>query len=111
MNDPNNFGANLKVLKEESQLSLSQFSEVLQLPKSTLQSVMEGGQTSLDTACRISNALGIPLSVLTNGSLSPKKATVLRGVLSGLQWYKELPLSEQEVFAHNFAQLLEVLQK
>ena len=60
MNDPNNFGTNLNVLRQERQMTMTEFSNHLQIPKSTLQSVMYNGQTSLDTACRISDALNIP---------------------------------------------------
>ena len=57
MNNPNHFRENLQVIKEESGLSLTKFSERLEMPRSTIQSVMDDGHTSLDTACRIANAL------------------------------------------------------
>lgn len=57
MNHPNHFRNNLQVLKEERGLSLTRFSQILDMSRSTLQSVMCDGQTTLDTACRIANAL------------------------------------------------------
>ena len=45
MNHPNHFRNNLHVLKKESGLSMTQFSEELELSRSTIQSVMDDGQT------------------------------------------------------------------
>ena len=111
MNDPNNFGANLKVLKKERQMTMTEFSNHLRIPKSTLQSVMENGHTTLDTACRISDALNIPLSVLTNGPLPLEEAQILQSILLCARWYRELEQEERKMAAHSFSVLLEVLQK
>ena len=111
MNDPQNFGYNLRFLKQERQLSLTEFSEVLHIPRSTLQAVLEGGNTSLDTACRIADALQVPLSVLTDGQLLPESAGVLHGILSSLDWYSSLPPEKQKTASFGFALILEVLQK
>lgn len=111
MNKPDNFGANLRALKKEKQLSLTEFSAELQIPRTTLQAVLENGHTTLDTACRIADALDIPLSVLTDGSIPPENTAVLHGILLNLNWYNALSPEMQRTAAYGFSLLLEVLQK
>ena len=62
MSKPDNLGANLRALREAKQLSYTEFSIELGIPRTTLQSVMKSGHTSLDTACKIADALDVPLS-------------------------------------------------
>lgn len=101
----------MKALKEARRLSLTEFSEELRIPRTTLQSVMDGGQTTLDTACRISDAVRIPLSALTDGTLSPERVDILHCWLTCLSWYGELSVEKQELAYHGFSMLLEALQK
>lgn len=111
MNNPRNFGSNLRFLKQGRRLSLTEFSEILQIPRSTLQAVLEDGNTSLDTACRIADALQIPLSALTDGQLLPESADVLQGILLSIDWYSNLSPEKQKTASTGFALLLEVLQR
>ena len=111
MNNPSNFQANLQLMKTRSNLSLTQFSEMAQVPRSTMQSVMKGGQTTLDTACRIANSLGMPLSILTGGILTVEQADMLHGALMLLDLYRELPEEKQAQLRLAVNILLEVFQK
>lgn len=111
MNNPRNFGSNLRFLKQGRQLSLTEFAEILHIPRSTLQAVLEDGNTSLDTACRIADALQIPLSALTDGQLLPESADVLQGILLSLDWYSSLSPEKQKTASTGMALLLEVLQR
>lgn len=90
MNDLRQFGENLNALKESRQLSLTEFSAELHIPRTTLQAVLNGGQTTLDTACRIADASHIPLSVLTNQTASAKCLDVLQCWLTCVDWYSSL---------------------
>ena len=108
MNNPDNFGANLRLLKEERNLSLTEFSKELQIPRTTLQAVLENGQTSLDTACRISDALKIPLSALTDIRLSGEKLEILKGLFLGMEWYSGLAPEQQEIAARSFMEFMGV---
>lgn len=92
MNYPHHFRNNLQALKEERGLSLTGFSQLLDMSRSTLQAVMSDGQTTLDTACRIANALQLPLSTLTGGELLPDKAEVLHSILVVVDWYSNLTI-------------------
>ena len=110
MNHPNNFRNNLLVLKDESGLSLSKFSEKLDLSKSTIQSVMNEGHTTLDTACRIANALQLPLGTLTGGELSQDRITILHSTLIVVNWYCKLPAEKQKNIREAFAVILDELE-
>lgn len=111
MDDTTRFSENLKKIKEVRQLSLMEYSEELQVPKSTLQSILNYGHTTLDTACQIANSLGIPLSTLLGGTLSDEKMKILHGLLLGLDWYSKLSGEDQRKIAEHLHTILEVLQK
>ena len=110
MNNPSNFCSNLRTIKKESRLSLTQFSQKLDIPRSTMQAVLEDGQTTLDTACRISNALKLPLSTLTSEILMEDQAEVLQATLTFLSWYDRLQTERKEKVRLGFSLILEVLQ-
>ena len=111
MYNTSNFKENLNALKKARQCSLTEFSEALNLPTSTLQSILGSGQTSLDTACRISDAVGIPLSVPARDSFPAERFEVLHGFLVQLGWFAELGSTDQRVVADAFSVTLEVLEK
>ncbi len=111
MNNPNNFATNLRALKEARQLSWTEFSMELGIPKTTLQSVMENGQTSLDTACRITEALDIPLSELLQEPCEMKHWSIVSSLLTPFEWYNTLTAEKQEIVKDCVVQLLEVLKK
>lgn len=110
MNHTSNFCSNLRIIKKESKLSLTKFSERLQIPRTTMQSVLNDGQTTLDTACRISNALQLPLSTLTSGLLNQEQADVMKASFIFLNWFDRLSGAEQEKVRLGFTIIMEVLQ-
>lgn len=91
-----NLAENLKNMRKSRGLSLTEFPEELDIPKSTLQSILADGQTSLNTAIRISEKLRIPLDVLTSGMLSAEQVRVMDGLLSGVEWFSQLPPDKQK---------------
>lgn len=111
MNNPSNFSFNLRTIQKESNLSLAQFSRRLSIPKATMQSVMKEGNTSLDTACRISNALDMPLSALTSSTFGHETAHVLHRLLDVFSWYSSLSPQKQETVQVAINMILEVLKK
>lgn len=72
---------------------------------------MYDGQTSLDTACRIANALQLPLSTLTGGELPPEKAEVLHSALILVDWYCDLSSEKQKNIRNAFAVILDEVEK
>ena len=111
MNNPSNFSLNLRTIQKESNLSLEKFSRQLNIPKATMQSVMKEGNTSLDTACKISNALEMPLSALTSSTFRPETAHVLHRLLDVFAWYSTLPAEKQKIVQTAIQTILEVLKK
>lgn len=111
MNDPRQFGANLNALKEVRQLSLTKFSAELHIHRTTLQAVLNGGQTTLDTACRIANASHIPLSVLTDETTSAECLDALQCWLTCMDWYSSLSAEKQKIAYRGIQQLLEAVRK
>ena len=111
MNNTSNFSFNLRAIQKESNLSLEKFSKQLRIPKATMQSVMKEGNTTLDTACKISNALEMPLSALTSSTFHPETARVLHRLLGVFSWYSTLPIHKQERVEAGIRMILEALKK
>lgn len=65
MKNESDFARNLMMICRGRNLSLSEFSEMLEVPKTTLRAVMRGRNISLFTAIRIADKLKMPLSILT----------------------------------------------
>ena len=59
------FAKNLEAIRTYRNQSVGEFSKELGIPKSTLQAVRNSGHTTLDTAIRIADGLGLPLDDLT----------------------------------------------
>lgn len=58
------FAQNLDNIKTRNNKSLTEFAQEIGIAKSTVQSILKDGNTTLDTAIRISTALGISLDDL-----------------------------------------------
>ena len=111
MNHPKHFRNNLQTLRKESGMSMTKFSEQLDMSRSTVQSVLDEGQTTLDTACRIANALRLPLCTMTGGTLSPERVDVLHGLLLMADWYHSLNAESQKNIRGAFSAILDELEK
>lgn len=106
-----NFCENLNALRTARHLSIEEFSKELGIPKSTLQSVLKEGETSLHTAIRISVATGIPLSALLEDPISPAELKALDGYLAFLGWFSGLEPERQRMVADAISVILEALKK
>ena len=106
-----NMAKNLKNMRKARGLSLAEFSKELDIPKSTLQSVLADGQTSLNTAIRISEKLRIPLDVLTSGMLSAEQVRVMDGLLSGVEWFSQLPPDKQKETGEHIYALIRIIEE
>lgn len=111
MDYPDYFRISLHRIKEQEHLSLTQLSQKVQIPRSTMQSVMKGGQTSLDTACRISRALGVPLSFLTGDTQLFEQTAPACGMLCLPDLCRSLSKEDQIRFCAAIITLLEIFQK
>lgn len=111
MNKPELFAKNLEALREINRQSIAEFAQEAGIPKSTLQSVRLSGHTTLDTAIRISDGLGIPLDSLTGDEHLAEKVDTIRHLLRSVDWLRDLPASEQEEIILHFRRILEVIRK
>lgn len=105
------FAKNLEAIREINRRSLGEFSKELGIPKSTLQSVLNSGNTTLDTALRISEGLNLPLDSLTGDSRLAEKLDIVKYLLQGLSWFQTLSAGDQEEIVLHVRKILEVICK
>lgn len=105
------FAKNLETIREINGQSIEEFAEEIGLPKSTLQSIRLSGNTTLDTAMRIADGLGLSLDSLTGDSRVPEQIDLVRHLLKSIAWMRELSAGEQETVAEHFHKILEVVCK
>ena len=111
MNKQSNFAANLKNIQVASGVSLEGFAQRLGIPKSTLQYVLIEGQTSLDTAIRISDSLSLTLDALLNEAFTPQKLTLMSNSLAALDWFYRLSAENQRMFSEHLSALLRIIEE
>lgn len=109
MRKPSNFALNLKKL--QGCLSLAEFSRELSIPKSTLQSILKDGNTTLDTALRIANSIETPLDVLTSTTLTPKQFERGNCFLTLLNWYHDLSAEKRQQIQTHLTALLCIIDE
>ena len=73
MEKSNFLSENLKAYQMAHSKSLLEFSEELGIPKSTIQSIISDGNTTLDTLIRMAKALDASLDELVFGDLPAKQ--------------------------------------
>ncbi len=110
MNHPTHFARSLKQIQRKKDLSLTGFADQLQIAKSTLQSILKYGQTTLETACNISNRLQVPLSLLVDDAYPQQEFAFVAELLRGLDWYNNLSAAPQERIILLVTQLLEEIR-
>ena len=109
--NPNYFASNLNLIREFHGWSMSRFAKEVCVPKSTLQTVLATGQSSLDTALRIARHLGIPLDILTNIPLSSQNIEVAYSVFHTFGWYSQLTNEGQREAATCFQSIFRLIQE
>ncbi len=110
MSSPIIFRDSLIRIKKERNLSLTNFSKETCVARSTLQAILRDGNTTLDTACRISNSLNMPLSSLIDEPSSNYINEYLNHLLNLLDWYTDLPASQQELIQNAVTVILDILR-
>lgn len=106
-----NFANNLKAIRKFNNFSLTEFSKELGIPKSTLQSILEEGNTSLHTALCIAEHLEVPLSSLTGEIIPEKSLDSILSLMNCLEWFDDLPSEKQKDVTTHIRAIMEVLQK
>lgn len=111
MADTNLLAKNLKRYQQLRGLTISEFARELDISKSTLRSILKHGNTTIDTATRISHSLNISLDTLIRDETFPEKIFILNHMQKALAWFAGLPAEKQEEVSSLLAQVWEVLEK
>jgi len=112
MSKKETFVQNLTALCNFRNQSLSEFSKELDIPISTLKYVMSEGNTTLDTAIHISEALNLPLDSLLSDTSITEKLGIVHWTLQTVEWYGQLSEAKQRETISLVEQIIQiVLQK
>ena len=99
----------LRAMYESREGSLQEFADELNIPRSTLQSVLAEGNTTMETLMRISESTGIPPDLLLADDSLPGKLGVARWLLRGLNRFDALEAPKQQKLADHINGILEVV--
>lgn len=110
MDKHENFRKNIRTILQAEHLSITELSQKTGVPRSTIQSVLRDGQTTLNTALRLADGLGIPISVLIDSSPDTDQLQLLHGLFSLLGWFNRLSYRDQQTILEHMRPILEVLQ-
>ncbi len=112
MEKSNLLSSNLRAYQTARNKSLLEFSDELGIPKSTVQSIMLYGNTTLDTLIRLAKALDVSLDELAFGDLPTKQKQLhdLQYFLHEVSWFTKLPPEKQEMFCYHLGELLRLLE-
>ena len=105
------FAKNLEAIRKFNGQSLAEFAIEAGIPKSTLQSVRISGHTTLDTAIRIAEGLGLSLDSLIGDEHFAEKLDIVQYLLQGLERFQTLSASEQDEVILHIRKILEVFHK
>ena len=105
------FAKNLEAIREINGQSIAEFAKAAHIPKSTLQSIRLNGHTTLDTAIRISDALGLPLDSLVGDDHMTEKVDLMQHILKSIDWFQTLSAADQEEVLFHFRKILELACK
>jgi len=111
MDNSNLLSQNLKTYKKLKGLSLCEFSRELDVPKSTLATVLKEGNTTLITAMQISKATGISLDMLVLDQYMPEKLFILDQLNTAGNWLSTFPPEKRNEIAALISDIWEVIGK
>ncbi len=110
MDKHENFKKNIRMILQAEHLSIAELSRKTGVPRTTIQSVLRDGQTTLNTALRIADGLGIPFSVLTDSTPEAEQRQLLHELFSLFGWFNQLSSSDQQIILEHMRPILEVLR-
>ncbi|MBQ8830058.1 MAG: helix-turn-helix domain-containing protein [Oscillospiraceae bacterium] len=102
-----NFANNLELIRKIKDMSLYEFSQELDIPKSTLKSVIKEGNTTLETAVRIADSMNTSMDALLQDDMDPEKCDVLMRLLKNLKWFSQKSPERQKQLKYHIEKLLE----
>lgn len=96
MEDYNYLAQNLRRYKDLRNLTMKELSEELDIPKATLRHIMNEGNTTLHTAIRISQNIGIGLDILVNDNEFSDKIFIMDQMQRAGSWFSQLDSKKKE---------------
>ena len=104
-----NLSNSLRALCEARNLTLQEFAEEINIPRTTLQAIFAEGNTTLETLMRISEGTGLPPEMLLQDDATPRKISVARWLLHGIECYDALTDYQQQRLADYIDGIMEVV--
>ncbi len=102
----NNLSNNLKSYQKDFGYTLSEFSNELDIPRSTLQAIMIDGNTTLATLIHIASVLNVSLDELVFGNTFPLNQTSICHILKSMSWYTNLSEDKQNSIIFHINEIL-----
>lgn len=109
MEKANLLSKNLKAYQKSQGLSLMEFAEELDVPKSTLRAILKDGNTTLETAIRIAGGMGTGLDSLVHGRKFSDQQFILMHLERAGAWLASFPEEERKKIASLVAGIWEVM--
>ena len=106
-----NLARNLALIRSLRRLSMEEFAGELGIAKSTLQSILQTGNTTLDTLLRISGSLKVSLDTLVNDGFEKQTAVPLKTLLPLFDWFRTLNAEQQQSVIFHLEKILDVLRQ
>lgn len=110
MSKRSNLSENLRAFQQQRCITQAEFAQAMNVPKSTLQAIMLGGNTTLETLIRLADALNITLDTLVFDENLPQKIGVIGWLLTGVSWYEALPEENKEKLQYHLGEIMELLR-
>lgn len=99
MIEENYMAKNLRYYKELRKLTMKEFAAQLDIPLSTLRTILKHGNTTLHTAIQISRKLGVSLDMLVSDHNLPDKLFFMEQMQRSASWFANLPADKKDAFA------------
>ena len=111
MNKVENFAKNLESIRKTRKKSLTEFVREIGIPKSTLQSILKDGNTTLDTASRVADSLHISLDNLISKEESFDDIRFCESVKEIIAIFDGLDYEQQTTLEYYIIKILEIISK
>ena len=111
MNKVENFAKNLESIRKSRKKSLTEFAREIGIPKSTLQSILKDGNTTLDTASRVADSLHISLDNLISKEESFDDIRFCESVKEIIAIFDGLDYEQQTTLEYYIIKILEIISK
>lgn len=105
MKEHNHLAKNLKSYKALRKITMKELADELDIPKTTLRNIMNEGNTTLHTAIRISQGLGIGLDMLVSDDTFADKIFIMDQMQRAGSWLADVSPEKRDHVAHLMAEM------